>query len=151
LLTWDGKERFVECLRRKFWQVLSSLKVTNSTVLADILRPSLPGAFPLTVGEIFQKSLHTHRLACIPKNLFDMSKHSGIRVTLERAPQLFEMQGDGREDRHCRVRFCQRHFYIGIFFCPTKCSIKSSQNMPIPAVCSIHSCAYSSIALSSDK
>lgn len=55
---WSVKEE-------NFWQILYSVKVTNSPVLADVLHPPFLGAFPWTVVEIFQVLFHMHTRTCV--------------------------------------------------------------------------------------
>lgn len=56
---WEGEGCGV-LKKRISGRYIFSFKVTNSSVLEDVPHPPLPGAFPLTRGEIFQELLHTH-------------------------------------------------------------------------------------------
>lgn len=58
------------------------MEVTKAPILADILDPPLPGAFPLTVGKTIPKASHT-RICKI--------------CHASRAPQLSETWRGGRE------------------------------------------------------
>lgn len=145
-----GRRGLWSVKRENFWQVLFSSEVPKSAVLADILDPSFPGAFPLRAGGIFQKSpAHTHTLVCIPK-ICGVSKHSGIRVTPREHHSCWDAAG-WKGGSTLQPEVLPKAPYTGMLFCPAKRSVKSRENMPTPAASSVHSCAYSSRALPPDR